>query len=186
MISSNRANDWRGIIKHEVTRKQHNSRHCFVCGLENSLGLKAAFYETGSGELVAIIKPGAEHQSYPGRMHGGVAAAILDETIGRAVAIGKDDQVWGVTIELTMKYRKPVPLDQELMAVGRVSKDGGRIFEGSGEILLANGDVAVTAVGRYMKVPVEKITDVDFAAEDWFLAESPDDPKQVELPDKAT
>lgn len=166
-----------------VTKKQNNSRHCFVCGLENDYGLHAAFYETGTGELVAIVHPKEGHQSYPGRMHGGVIAALLDETIGRAIAIGRDDQVWGVTIELTTKYRKPVPLDGGFKVVGRVTKDAGRIFEGSGQIILADGTLAVEASGRYMKVPIDKITQDDFAAEDWFLREGPEDPESLDLPD---
>jgi hypothetical protein len=117
-------------------------------------------------------------------MHGGVAAAILDETIGRAIAMGKDDQVWGVTVELSTKYRKPIPLDQELRIVGRVTKDGSRFFEGSGEILLADGTVAVSASGRYIKVPIGKITGVDMGPEDWKLVEGPGDPFEVELPER--
>lgn len=167
-----------------VTKKQNNSRHCFVCGLENDFGLHASFYETASGDLVATVHPKNGHQSYPGRMHGGVIAALLDETIGRAIAIGRDDQVWGVTIELTTKYRKPVPLDGDFKVVGRVTKEGGRIFEGSGEIILADGSVAVEASGRYMKVPIDKITQDDFAAEDWFLREDVSDPKALDLPER--
>ena len=115
-------------------------------------------------------------------MHGGIIAALLDETIGRAIAIGRDDQVWGVTVELSLKYRKPVPLDVELRAIGRVTKDAGRIFEGSGEILLPDGTVAVEASGRYFKVPIDRITEADFEAEDWFLRENAGDPASIELP----
>jgi len=171
-----------GVMQHRVTKKQNNSRHCFVCGLENDFGLKAAFYETEKGELVCLVRAGELHQSYPGRMHGGIIAALLDETIGRAIAIGRDDQVWGVTVELSLKYRKPVPLDVELRAIGRVTKDAGRIFEGSGEILLPDGTVAVEASGRYFKVPIDRITEADFEAEDWFLRENAGDPATIELP----
>ena len=157
---------------------------CFVCGLSNDFGLHASFYETEAHELVALIKPGEKHQSYPGRMHGGVAAAILDETIGRAIAIGKSDQVWGVTVELTTKFRKPIPLDQELKIVGRVFSDGPRFFEGTGEIVLENGEIAVSATGKYLKVPIDKITDKDMDENDWFLIENSNDPQTIEIPGK--
>ena len=111
-----------------------------------------------------------------------MAAAILDETIGRAIAIGKDGQVWGVTVELNTKYRKPIPLDQDLWIVGRVTKDGSRFFEGSGEIVLENGDVAVSAVGRYLKVPIDKITDSAMDERDWFLHRHAGDPETIEVP----
>ncbi len=169
-------------MRYAITKKQYNSRLCFVCGLSNDYGLKAAFYETGAGELVAKIKPSELHQSYPGRMHGGIAAAILDETIGRAISIGTDDDVWGVTIELTTKYRKAIPLDQDLCIVGRVTKDGSRFFEGSGEIVLENGDVAVSAAGRYLKVPLSRITDAPMDEKDWFPNPDPGDPAEIEIP----
>jgi uncharacterized protein (TIGR00369 family) len=171
-------------MKHAVLKKQYNSKMCFVCGLQNDFGLQAAFFETDAGELVALIKPTEKHQSYPGRMHGGVAAAILDETIGRAIANGKADQVWGVTLELTTKFRKPIPLDQELRIVGRVLRDGPRFFEGTGEIVLENGDIAVSAVGKYMKVPFDKITDSVMDETEWFLNETNADPVEINIPEK--
>jgi acyl-coenzyme A thioesterase PaaI-like protein len=54
---------------------------CFVCGQKNDFGLHATFYETQNNELAALITPSDQHQGYPGRMHGGIATTILDETI---------------------------------------------------------------------------------------------------------
>jgi acyl-coenzyme A thioesterase PaaI-like protein len=172
-------------MKFKIERKQNNSDMCLVCGLSNEVGLKAFFYETANRELVALFTPRDQHQSYPGRLHGGLSTAILDETIGRAICIGKDDKVWGVTVELNVKFRKPVPLHQELRVVGRVTKEGGRIFEGSGELLLPDGQVAVSAEGRYMKLALEKIIEADPSHLGWRLVESALDPEALELPDRA-
>lgn len=167
-------------MKHKITGKQHNSRKCLVCGLKNDLGLKASMYELENGELVSVFKPLEEHQSYPGRLHGGIAAAILDETIGRAILI-KDKNAWGVTVELELKYRKPVPLDQELRVVGRITRDSKRLFEGTGEIVLENGEIAVIAYGKYMKMPLDRIADFDEQDEEWRVAASDRDPEEIEL-----
>jgi len=155
---------------------------CFVCGEKNDFGLQAGFYETDAGELVALIKPSDQHQGYPGRMHGGIAGAILDETIGRAICIGKDEQIWGVTLELKTKFRKPIPLGQELKIVGRITSEGNRSFEGTGEIILPNGETAVSAEGKYMKVNLDRITSELNIDEDWFFADNPDDPSEIEIP----
>lgn len=149
-----------------VVSAQNVSRMCLVCGVENDLGLGARFLELEDGRLMGIFEPREQHQSYPGRLHGGVASAILDETIGRAVNL-TDAEAWGVTIELTVKYRKPVPLDRPIRAIATITKDSGRVFEGAGTIVLDDGSVAVEATGRYLKLPIARIADGDFDAE-WF------------------
>lgn len=151
-------------MRKRVTAAQKVSRMCMVCGTENGAGLGARFFDLEDGELVAVYTPRPEHQSYPGRLHGGIAATLLDEAIGRAVSIG-DPDAFGVTVDLAIRYRKPVPLDEELRVVARITKDSSRLFEGEGELLLADGTVAVTATGRYLRMPIEKIAEGDFAAE---------------------
>ncbi len=169
-------------MKHQVLKKQYISKMCFVCGINNDFGLHANFFETDANELVALINPSEKHQGYPGRMHGGIAATILDETIARAICNGKKEQLWGITMELKTRFRKPIPLGQEVKVVGRVTSEGSRTFEGTGEIILPNGDIAVSAEGKYMKVPIDRITNDQFLDDQWFLMENPDDPSEIEIP----
>jgi len=161
--------------------KQQNSRMCFVCGLKNPAGLRASFYELEGGELLAVFQPREEHQSYPGRLHGGVASAILDETIGRAIMIRSKGEAWGVTVELTVRMKKPLPLRAPVKVVGRIVKEGSRIFEGSGEILCPDGSVAVEARGKYIRMPLEKIADFDREEQEWRITPHRNDPVEVEL-----
>lgn len=171
-------------MKHKVVRKQHVSKMCFVCGAKNDFGLHANFFETEMNELVAIIRPSEQHQGYPGRMHGGIAATILDETIERAIQLGKEQQVWSVTLELKTKFRKPIPLDQEVKVVARVTREMSRFFEGTGEIILPNGEIAVTAEGKYMKMDINRISGEPGLDDDlWFYEDNPDDPVELDLPE---
>lgn len=157
---------------------------CFVCGMNNSFGLKAKFYELEDGQLMATFQPGDEHQGYPGRLHGGIAATILDETIGRAIMVKHSGNIWGVTIDFSMKLRKPVPLDGEIRVLARIVSEGRRFFLGEGEILLADGQVAVSGSGKYLKMDIEKIAEFDHEGEDWQTVSLPEDPDFVELHNK--
>ncbi|RME75427.1 MAG: PaaI family thioesterase [Chloroflexi bacterium] len=168
-------------MRYRITTKQPNSKMCLVCGLKNPAGLKAQFYELENRELLAIFIPQEEHQSYPGRMHGGIATAILDETIGRAILMRYQEEVWGVTVEFSVKFKRPVPLNEKLRVIGRITQEDGRYFEGTGEIYLPNGKVAVEGWGRYVKMPLEKIADFDVEAQEWRVTPLPDDPEIVEL-----
>ncbi len=166
---------------HKVIGKQHNSKLCFVCGLKNKFGIHAQFYVTENQELIAIFTPTEVHQSYPGRLHGGIASAILDETIGRAILNIHKTETWGVTVELNVKFKKPIPLNEELKVVGRIINEYNRMFEGTGEIILSSGEIAVTAHGKYLKVPLEKITDFDIEENEWRIVELETDPKEIEI-----
>lgn len=168
-------------VRLRVTGKQPNSKMCFVCGLDNSFGLKSSFYELEDGQLIAVFKPSNEHQGYPGRLHGGIAATILDETIGRAIMISHSDAIWGVTVDFTMKLRRPVPIDEEVRVVARIVSDGKRTFEGEGEIILADGSVAVEGRGRYLKMDIDKIADFDHEGAEWRVNDLPDDPESIEI-----
>ncbi len=152
-----------------------------MCGLKNKFGIQAHFYVTENQELIALFTPTEEHQSYPGRLHGGIASAILDETIGRAILNKYETEVWGVTIELNTIFKKPIPLNQQLKVIGRITSENTRMFEGTGEIILPNGDIAVTAHGKYLKVPLNKITDFDKEENEWRVVESDSDPKEIEI-----
>ena len=168
-------------MKRRVTAKQQNSRMCFVCGLKNPSGLHASFYELENGELMAVFTARDEHQSYPGRLHGGICATILDETIARAIMIRSRGELWSVTLEFTMRFKKPVPTDQPVRVVGRIVKEGSRIFEGTGEILLPDGSIAVEGQGRYIKMPLSKIIDSSWEEQEWKVVAAPGDPAEVDV-----
>jgi uncharacterized protein (TIGR00369 family) len=168
-------------MRYRVLKKQHNSKSCLVCGLQNDFGLHASFYELANGELLAVFTPRLEHQSYPGRLHGGISSTILDETIGRALMITQPDQ-FGVTVEISVRFKKPVPLGEELRVTGRITGDSKRFYEGSGEILLADGTIAVEGRGKYLKMDLAKITEYDQEDQDgWQVVAGPDDPEYFEL-----
>ena len=154
---------------------------CLVCGLKNPHGLKGSFFELDNGELVCIVTPCEEHQSYPGRLHGGITTALLDETIGRAIMINHDDNLWGVTVELTVKFKKPIPLDKELRVVGRITSESSRFFEGTGEILLPDGEVGASGIGKYIKLPLERIADFDAEEQEWKITPKKNDPGVIDF-----
>ena len=147
-------------MKHKIIRKQYTSDDCFICGEKNPYGLQMRFFETEDGKTVAHFIARNEHQSYPGRLHGGIIAAITDETIGRALLFYEPD-AFGVTVELNIKYKKPVPLNEKLLVVGEVTRNTRLLFEGRAQILLPNGDVAAECTAKYMKMTLKNISDVE-------------------------
>jgi uncharacterized protein (TIGR00369 family) len=112
-------------------------------------------------------------------MHGGIIAALLDETIGRAIQI-HDENIWGVTVDLNIRYQKPVPLDQTLYAVGYITNIKSRMFEGEGYICDENKVILATAKAKYFIKHVNEIVDnIDFVKEQWIYVEDQEDSKTL-------
>lgn len=156
--------------KHKVERKQINSNMCFICGVNNEAGLKIRFYETERNEVVCEFTPRDIHQSYPGRLHGGVACSVLDELLGRTIQLLEKD-AWAVTADLSVKYKKPVPLNVKLIAKARPLTYRHGLLTAEGEIYLPDGNIAVKATGRFFKQNVEKIIesmDEEYSSDEMF------------------
>jgi len=137
-------------------RKQPNSRMCFVCGLQNPVGLKLAFYEDPEAEQVrAEFTVPDKYQGYPGVVHGGVVAAILDEVSGRAVMLHGSDEDLMATLRLTVRYRRLTPTETLLNAVGWVERMGGMGARVAGEIRLPDGTVSAECESVLANVPEE-------------------------------
>ncbi len=136
--------------------KQANSRHCFVCGLENAVGLHLHFYETGPGEVETQYVAPSHFQGYPGVLHGGIVAAIIDEVTGRAY-MGSDPQKprFMFTGKLEVKYRKNVPVEKLLKIIGKTGKDMGRVAEAWAGIYDAETE-ELLAEGTGMHINVSK------------------------------
>ena len=144
--------------------KQPNSQMCFVCGMENSIGLKLFFYEDRDEQVTATFTPRDEHQGYPGVLHGGIAAAVLDEVLARVI-IGRG--VWLVTARMELRYKRMIPLGQPLTVLGRVRRETRRLLEAEGELLLADGSVAATAAATYLPMPEERLQGMEEAVGYW-------------------
>ena len=90
--------------------KQPNSKMCFICGLENPIGLHLHIYETEPGVIESKYIAPDHFQGYPGVLHGGIVAAILDEISGRAHMGDAENPRFMFTGKLEIKYRKNVPV----------------------------------------------------------------------------
>jgi acyl-coenzyme A thioesterase PaaI-like protein len=168
-------------MKQKIVAKQPNSKMCYVCGLKNPQGLRASFFELENGEVAGQFKAGDIFQGYPDRLHGCIAAGLLDEAIGRAIRTRYREEAMGQTAELHLRYKAPIPLNQELTIVARITRDLRRIYEGTAELMLADGTVAVEASGKYFSIIGDALPAEDLEAQEWKVYPSEDDPKELDI-----
>ena len=135
-------------------RKQPNASTCFVCGRDNPIGLKMQFYDDGNDTVQSDLTPDERYQGYPGIVHGGILASILDEVVGRVAMIG-DHHRFMMTVNLKVQYRHPVEINTPITAIGKVVKIKGRIGKAIGQVILPDGTIACDAELTLADMPSE-------------------------------
>ena len=126
------------------------------------------FYDNGIDEVISDYLVQDDFQSYPGIVHGGVVAAMLDEAVCRVAMIG-DHHHFMMSVKLEVKYRHPVPTGQPLRVVGRAVRLRGRLGKAVGEIILPDGKVAAETTMTLADVPNDLLRDADMGALGWRI-----------------
>lgn len=145
--------------------------------MDNPASVKAMFYELENGEVRGLFTFNEQHQSYPGRVHGGMITSMLDELIGRVMWVTEPDTL-AVTTSLDVKFRKPVPVNVPLRGAARIIQNSARGYVGQGEIYGPDGKVLASAEGRYCKLTNNQIGDFSMHDEMKYFIE--DDIKDIE------
>lgn len=123
----------------------------FVSGNANPLGLGAALRRDGDVAVMNVTL-GKAFEGAPGRAHGGVVAALLDETMGLVLAIhGK----LAFTAQLDINYLAPTPVGEPLIARAWLARSAHRklFIEAS---VSADGVEVVTAKALFIAVDPAK------------------------------
>ena len=126
---------------------------CFACGLRNDAGLKLTFWMEGN-DIVTEFTPDAHYQGFPGVLHGGILATLLDETLSRTASI---EGRWMMTGRLEIRYRRPAPLGPRLRVTARQLSSRSRMVQAEGEVRLADDPSVILADARgvFLRVPEE-------------------------------
>ena len=147
--------------------RQPNSRHCFVCGVVNPIGLNLKFYETSPGQVEARVTLPEQYQGYPGIVHGGIVAAMLDESAGRAHMGDNDAPRFMFTARLNVNYRKNVPIGKPIRIVGLAGATKGRTATATSSIYDEEGTLLADAEALLVNVPDHLIAKTDLEALGW-------------------
>lgn len=154
------------ILVEQYTNRQPNSAYCFVCGRDNPRGLYMAFFDNGRNEVLSRYSVPNVYQGYPGVVHGGVVAAMLDEVVAR-VAMIDDPHRFMMSVTLQVKFRHVVPTETPLRVLGRVVRLRGRLGKAVGQIILPNNTVAAESEMTLADVPVDFLGKVNLEVLGW-------------------
>ena len=105
--------------------------NCFGCGPQNEHGLQIKSRWKGDGVAECRFVPAAHHSAGPlHTLNGGIIATLIDcHSVCTAIAkayqmagrdIGTGEPIWFATGAMSVAYKKPVPIDTEVLLVATV------------------------------------------------------------------
>lgn len=154
-------------------QEQPRSRGCFLCGLENKKGFQLTWFsDYGQNQVWTELEVEPFYNGYPGVVHGGIVAALLDETSFRAIALEEKENFLisrlFVTATLNIQYRRPTPTGQTLRVVGWIKRMAHNSYETLAEIRLQDGTVTASCRALIMQPSEDFAQETSFAS-DWVI-----------------
>lgn len=117
--------------------------------------LDFALDEVEHGRAVFSLVPGEEHYNPIGSMHGGVFATLLDSAAGCAVQSTLPQGMAYTSLDLTVKFLRPVTVDTgRVRAVGTVVSGGRRTALAQAQLLDAADRLLAHATSSCLLFPV--------------------------------
>jgi uncharacterized protein (TIGR00369 family) len=133
-----------------VLLRPNPTNGCFVCGGANAHGLQLTFEQDDEAQRIrGRFHIGAQYQGASGYLHGGMIATLLDEVMAK---VSRFAQEHAVTADLTVEYRKPVPVGDELIVEGWETGRNGRMRLREGEIRTRLGVVLARGRAKFVVV----------------------------------
>lgn len=120
--------------------------NCFGCAPTNAVGLQLLFEQTGD-RCSTRVRLGSDYESFPGIVHGGIVAAVIDETMAQTVY--RSGRVAAFTIGLRIRYGRPMETDVEHLAYAEITSRDDCSVRVSGRIELPSGDLVATGDGTF-------------------------------------
>jgi acyl-coenzyme A thioesterase PaaI-like protein len=119
---------------------------CFVCSGSNPMGLALRYAPQPDGSVSARFLGHSALEGYPGLLHGGVIAALLDGAMTNCLfALGNP----ALTVELKVRYHAGVFAAEESLIQARLEDDSHGLYQLRAE-LRQSGVVKASATGKFM------------------------------------
>ena len=114
-----------------------DNNHCYGCGANNQKGLQVKSFWDGEFSAIACWIP-EEHHCAGSKdiVNGGVTASLIDcHSVNLAMAdaykregreVGEAPKIWYVTAQLNVSYKKPTPINKELVIKASIREVSGK------------------------------------------------------------
>jgi acyl-coenzyme A thioesterase PaaI-like protein len=130
-------------------KELRDNEKCYVCGKKNPAGLAVDFtINKETRAIKAQFTPSDLHQGYEGIVHGGIISSLLDEAMAKlAYGLG----IPAVTAEIVVKFKAPAKPHEELVVIGKLTRESGKLIQAEASVL--RGPVVIAeAKGKLLRI----------------------------------
>ncbi len=121
---------------------------CFGCGRDNPFGLKLAFEWNGQ-EARAEFTPHENYQGWPGMVHGGIIACLLDEGMSYAALFA---QGLSITAKMQVSLKRPAAVGERLIITSSIRRKSRKLVETNASVTLKDGTLVAEGIGTHFVV----------------------------------
>ena len=121
-----------------------NEGFCFGCGQNNPIGMKLRFVKDGE-TIRAEFTPHKMHQGWPGMLHGGILACLLDEAMSN-IAYATGNTTMTATIDI--RWRQAVKVEVPLVVTAWITRHRKKIIETASKVTLKDGTIIAEGTAK--------------------------------------
>ena len=121
------------------------ANYCFVCSKTNPKGLHITFERIENMTFAKFVLE-KEYEGYPGIVHGGILAAILDDAMGNIKYL---EEYIAYTVEMSTRYINPSFTGEELQVRAWLESAQHKIVKAIEDIRDKKGVIKVRAKAKY-------------------------------------
>jgi acyl-coenzyme A thioesterase PaaI-like protein len=128
-----------------------DDNYCFVCGKNNQCGLRLSF-SYKDGKITSHFSPLKIYQGYKDIIHGGIIAAVLDESM---IQVALKENIIPLTAEITIRFKQPLYANEETVIEAEILDKKPKLIKAH-SILFKKSDRTVIAEASAKLVPVAR------------------------------
>jgi acyl-coenzyme A thioesterase PaaI-like protein len=129
--------------------------NCFGCAEDNPKGLRMIFHAHDDGSLVSKLRLGKDYESFPGIVHGGIVATVMDEAMGRAVL--DRTELPSVTVGMRVRYAQVMRSEIAYRVIARATRSADGLVYTEAELRDEQGALTASGTATFLSLTAERV-----------------------------
>jgi acyl-coenzyme A thioesterase PaaI-like protein len=118
-------------------------------------GMRLQFRHDEAGRILTDVQLGVDYESFPGIIHGGIVATVLDEVMARASL--HVHRMPSMTVGLRLRYVQAMRTGQRYVATAEVQSRDGELVRLQGRLETESNGLVAAADATFILLDAERM-----------------------------